>query len=133
MNITINKDGSVSVDTNGSDVADVVKLIKSIATNPVSSQSRTLERPERHQPDWPNGVDIRAQAQLNSQQYRAWSYLVDHDSPLGVHFSALARAFGISDTAAGNRLRRLALTGHVVRVALGRYRAVVGTVKAGNA
>ena len=61
---------------------------------------------------------------LNSIQYRTWEYLVENDIASGLHISALARGFGISNAAANSRLVTLQKLGYAVRIRKGYYRAV---------
>jgi hypothetical protein len=94
MKIKVNTDGSFELDTNG-DSHEALKFIRELQSNkPVEDKIDTSE--------------------LNQTDYETWTYLVEHDSERGVHYQAFARAMGITDKIAHNRLYRLKGKGYAV-------------------
>ena len=59
---------------------------------------------------------------LDGVSYRTWSWLVDNDTPEGIHISRVAAAFGLSNTTANQRLLTLVQSGYAKRVHRGYYR-----------
>lgn len=60
---------------------------------------------------------------LTSEQYELWSWLVENDSPSGVHLAAIARHVKCSNGAANQRAIKLMRAGVIDRVRRGYYRA----------
>ena len=118
MKITITPNKTITVETASADSSDQVLSIiaglqkdsgPALPTQPDVIQKRRLLR--------------QSPADLNSDQYATWSWLVDNDCPGGVHFHALSRYLGISKAAAGCRIRRLVPIGYASRISSGHYRA----------
>lgn len=62
---------------------------------------------------------------LTSEQYNLWSWLVENDSPNGIHLAAIARHVGCSNGAATQRAITLMRAGVLERLRRGVYRARV--------
>lgn len=60
---------------------------------------------------------------LTSEQYELWSWLVENDSPGGVHLAAIARHIGTTNGAANQRAIKLMRAGVIDRIRRGYYRA----------
>jgi len=111
MKITVAPTGEISVETNGSNPADVAALL------------REIQRPAT--PDRSDDTPVS----LNDMQGALYDWLVTHDAPMGIHTAAVAKHFGISNGAARHRLYKLVEMGLAKSVGLtpraGLYRAVV--------
>ena len=130
MRIEVLPDGTLSIDVppteSASQVAGIIKELRGQSVEArTAAPSVKLVRQHRSLP-----AAQKAPAELNDLQYATWEFLVDNDTPGGVHLTAVARGLGISDTAAGCRLRRLQMMGYTSRVSVGRYRALEGRVSA---
>ena len=68
-------------------------------------------------------IDNPKTARMKRHQYDTFSYLVDNDCEEGVPIDAVARHFGITSDAAGQRLSVMARSNLIRRVTAGRYRA----------
>lgn len=106
MRIEIKPDGTTVLETNGSSAADIAALI------------RELQRKND------DALDDRP-ASLNDIQGATYDWMVLHDKDQGIHISAIARAFGISNGAAGQRCYQLVKDGFATKICNGRYRPVV--------
>lgn len=115
MEIKISPSGEIAINTNGSTPAEVAGTILSIQRE-IREQQREQEReqePAQHRP-----------VSLNDCQGETYDWMVSNDAPLGIHTSAVAKAFNISREAANSRLQTLHTLGFIRRVGTGLYRAV---------
>jgi hypothetical protein len=111
MKITITPDGEIQMDTNGSTPAEIAGTVLSI--------QQELRKKAKNEPCPPS---------LNDKSGQLYDWLVANDNENGVHFSAAARHFEISNGAARHRLITLVKLGFAVQVTghgRGLYRAVV--------
>jgi hypothetical protein len=110
MKLHVNPDGSFDVDVSAGEEKSAVSLIRELQAKPGDKV-----KPED------------APASLNQVQYETWAWLVEHDCEDGIHFTAFARALGITEKAAHNRFYRLKEAGYAYTLGLsrGRYRAKI--------
>lgn len=108
MKITISPTGEISMETNGSNAAEIAAVI------------RELQQPKEDKPKGPAPVT------LGTTMAATWDFLVDNDNPKGIHIQAVAQHFGINKDTAGQRLVQLFNEGYAERVSIGRYRATDG-------
>ena len=113
--------------------ADVMKMVDhlraTIPSQPPVAPPRKLKRStvvgslDSH--PRPAGA-LNGTLSLNAIHYETWSYMVDNDSPAGLHVRALASGLGCSAHAIQKRMTQLMKQGYVKRVGKGVYRADAG-------
>lgn len=114
MKITISPSGEIHMDTNGSTPAEIAGVILSV------------QRDLRREVEAKRDNDSRPPS-LNDMNGQMYDWLVANDSEAGVHFSAAARHFNISNGAARHRLYNLVKLGFAHQAGTprsGLYRAV---------
>lgn len=120
MKVTVIIDGlEVAMEVAAGDGQAALDLIRTLQSDAQRKQDTTLRSGTAKDAKTPSGT-----GELNSIQYRTWSYLVENDTPNGVHVSSVARGFGISNAAANSRLLTLEKLGYAKRIHKGYYRAV---------
>ena len=107
MRVTISPTGEVQLDTNGSTPAEIAAVVRELQRTP--EEAAAEKRP----------------VELNDIQGATYDWMVAHDKEQGIHISAIARAFTISNGAAGQRCYQLVKDGFATKVCNGRYRPVV--------
>jgi hypothetical protein len=124
MKIHVNTDGTFDVDLNGTDnLAEAAKFIREIQRTHQNSPEPEVEEPVIEAPKKTGKRGKVFGSDLNSLQYNTWTWLIEHDTEAGVHFTAMARDMEITEKAATQRLARLAVLGYAERVGAGKYRA----------
>jgi hypothetical protein len=114
MKVHINSDGTVELDVVDGESHAAIELIDALqARRRESIQLADDVRESRA------GETVNLTAAL----YRTWEFLVNNDCPSGVHISAVARAFAITDASASSRLKDLLKQGNAKRIRRGYYRA----------
>ena len=108
MKIRIMPSGEIHMDTNGAPPAEVAGVILSIQRE----LRRDTKPPAKRPPS------------LSGNLAATYDYLIDNDSELGIHLSAVAENFGITSGAAGQRIHKLIRHGLAERVSSGVYRGV---------
>lgn len=102
MKVRIEPDGTVELELDDpSQTADALKIV---------AQLRGEEQ----------GGEV---TNLNTAQYELWSWMVENDTPSGIHLSAIARHVGCTNGAANQRAITLMKLGAAERVRQGYYRA----------
>lgn len=129
MKVRINPDGSMEFDVDS--VEDAAALVR-VATGRRrgrSSRAVSKETPTAKLPlEVPLKVeDNRNNPELNTMQFKVWSYLVDNDSDNGVHIAAVARHIGIKKDNASWWCQTLVKLGYAKRVLRGYYRPLGGS------
>lgn len=121
MEVRVNAQGEVIINTNGSDANDVLEFIEAMQ----SKVRRKQKAEERAQTTRESFEEIPVgTGKLNRIQYRTWEFLCENDCPDGTHVSQVGKAFGISTPAANTRLIVLVKMGYAKRVHRGYYRAL---------
>lgn len=114
MKVHINSDGTVELDVVDGESHAAIELIDALQARRHESIKLADETRESRAGETAN---------LSSALYRTWEFLVNSDTPDGVHISAVARAFAITDACASSRLKELLSQGNAKRVRRGYYRA----------
>jgi hypothetical protein len=115
MKVNVKADGTVELDVSNGEGQAALDLIHALQADARASARLVEEVAATRQAE---------SAGLSQLLYRTWEYLVENDRPDGVHVSAVARAFGINDSAASERMQALLKAGNAKRSRRGYYRAI---------
>jgi hypothetical protein len=110
VKITIKQDGDICMETNGATPAEIAGVILSV--------QRELRKTDLTKLAEDRPVD------LSDMQGATYDWMIAHDKDQGIHISSIARAFSISNGAAGQRCYQLVKDGFATKICNGRYRAV---------
>jgi hypothetical protein len=119
MKVTVNADGDIVLDITSGDTESAMNLIDALQSRAANKRASEIR----------SEVAVQAQTKvgtsnLNAIQYRTWEFLCENDCSAGIHVSAVARGFAISNAAANTRLIVLEKMGYAKRVQRGYYRAL---------
>ena len=115
MRIEIKPDGTTIVDSNGSTPGEVAAFTLSLQRELRDQVKAEVEEAQA----------LSRPASLNDIQGATYDWMVAHDREQGIHIGAIARAFQISNGAAGQRCYQLVKDGFATKICNGRYRPVV--------
>ena len=116
MKVHILPDGTVELEVangEGHEALDLIEIMQARARQKMAIQRMEDDRIEKASED----------SHLDKHQYRTWEYLCENDSVAGIHLSQLAKDFGLTNSAANQRLLVLVRLGYARRVKRGYYRA----------